>query len=323
MEKTGFFRQSGKRSVQTDGIKRKLVSVFRWVFLIAFGYILIYPLLFMISSAVKSSVDFQDASVVWVAKHFSTENFGLAIQALELKKTLINTLLCSVLSAFIEICSCAVAAYGLARFDFREKKFLYAIMIFTILVPQQMTVIPNVLNFKRLDFLGILGLIGKALGRELRPDILDTPLTFYLPSLFAVGLRAGIMIFIYLQFFKGLPKELEEASWIDGAGPWRTFLKVIIPSSGVVILTVSIFSVIWHWNDYYTATMYTTDNRPIAASLANIYSALAVMGFSNYDHQATAIVMAASLMFIAPMLLMYIIMQRKFVQSIDRVGIVG
>lgn len=119
----------------------------------------------------------------------------------------------------IEIVTCSIAAYGMARFEFRGKKLLMFSMILTILVPEQLTAIPTLLNFRQLDFLGILRLIGMALGTELRPNILDTPLTFYLPSLFAVGLRGGLLIFIYMQFFKGLHKELEEAAWIDGAGP--------------------------------------------------------------------------------------------------------
>ena len=311
------------RSVIRKKSKGFVTTIFRWVFLIAASYVLLFPLFFMISSSLKSASDFVDPTVAWIPKHIALDNYAKALEALNFLPTIWNTVLYELVSAGIEICSCAVAAYGLARFRFPEKKFLNAILVLNILVPVEMIIIPMVLNFNHLDFFGILQLTGNLVGKELRANILDTPLAFYLPSLFAVGLRAGLMIFIYSQFFKGLPHELEEAAWIDGAGPLRTFLRVIVPSSGVVILTVSIFSIIWHWNDYFLAIMYTSSNRPISAALSNIYYQLEVMGYDQYDHEATAIAMTACLITILPMLIMYLIMQKKFIQSIDRVGIVG
>ena len=133
------------------------------------------------------------------------------------------------------------------------------------------------------------------------------------------------MIYIYIQFFKGLPKELEEAAWIDGAGPVKTFLTIALPSSGVVILTVTIFSIVWHWNDYYLAGMYMTNNRPLALALANLPSLLPTLGFGYQivNNRAGSILMASCFMYILPVLIMYICLQNKFVKSIDRVGITG
>ena len=297
--------------------------IVRWIFLLALSFILLYPLLYMISGSVKAISDFSDPTVTWIPKNYSLDSFARAAEALNLWPSLKNTLVLEIVSALIEIVTCSIAAYGMARFEFRGKKLLMFSMILTILVPEQLTAIPTLLNFRQLDFLGILRLIGMALGTELRPNILDTPLTFYLPSLFAVGLRGGLLIFIYMQFFKGLPKELEEAAWIDGAGPIRTFIRIIVPSSGVVLVTVFLFSFIWHWNDYYLALIYTLENRPLAVQLYNIFSALSILGYGQWTYQAVSAVLAACLIFIAVPLLIYIILQRKFIQSIDRVGIVG
>ena len=136
-----------------------------------------------------------------------------------------------------------------------------------------------------------------------------------MPSLFGVGVRSGLFIFIYRKFFEGLPRELEEAAYVDGAGPLRTFVSVILPSSGVVFLTVTIFSTIWHWNESYMAGMYNQLNPPLAVKLETIKSTIL-----RESRQAG---MAACMLFILPMLVMYALLQRKFVQSIDRVGIVG
>lgn len=312
-----------RRKTVKGSLATVFTAIFRWIFLIAVSYILLYPLLYMVSVAVKDSTNFSDPTVVWIPKIYSFSSFKIAYEALDYGKTLLNTLKLEIVSAFIEIFACSLGAYGLARFDFKGKRLLTVILLITILVPTQMIIIPLMLNFRYFDVLGILGFLGRITETELRPNLLNTPLTFYLPSLFAVGLKAGFFTFIYMQFFKGLPKELEEAAWIDGAGPLKTFFRVIIPSSGVVILTVTIFSVIWHWNDYYLSVMYLSKNYPIAVMLNNIFHTLDVMGYSPHTASTTGIAMAGCLMNILPMLIMYLILQRKFIQSIDRVGIVG
>ena len=198
-------------------------------------------------------------------------------------------------------------------------------LIISILIPDVMLILPRVLNFKNLDFLGIFKLFYNITGIDLRLDIYDTPFTFYLPSLLGVGLKGGLFIFIYMQFFAGLPAELEEAAWIDGAGPIRTFLSIVLPSSGVVILTVSIFSMIWHWNDYYLALMYTLDNRTLAVMVQDIkQQVFLTFGEANgVSPLLFGVPMAACLIFMAPPLGIYLFVQKYFIKSIDRVGIVG
>ena len=185
-----------------------------------------------------------------------------------------------------------------------------------------MIIIPMMTNYSQLDILGIFGLLNKLTGIDIRPNILGTAWTFYLPSVFGVGLRSGVLIYIYVQFFKGLPKELEEAAWIDGAGLFRTFFSIAVPSSSVVYTTVTLFALIWHWNDYYLAVMYLSDKFPLAVKIYdidNLITALNIWGGAK----AISTKSAACFMFIAPMLILYLILQRKFVQSIDRVGITG
>ena len=126
-----------------------------------------------------------------------------------------------------------------------------------------------------------------------------------------------------MQFFKGLPKELEEAANIDGANYWQTFLKIIIPSSGVAIISVSILSVIWHWNEYFLSVMYFNDRNTMAVRLYNARMYITTLGIDSEKAISTGIIKASCLLFVLPMLVMYMILQKKFIQSIDRVGIVG
>ncbi len=304
-----------------------VVGVARWVFLLSISYILLYPMIYMISSAFRGAEDFVDPTVVWVPKNFSVKNFVIAFKALKYLETFWITFKIEIISAFIEIVMCSITAYGLARFDFKEKKLLMGMLIVTILIPTQMIMLPLMVDMHYLDVFGILGFIGEKIGTELRPNLLNTPWAFYVPSLFAVGLKAGLFTYMYVQFFKGLPKELEEAASIDGAGPVKTFLTIVVPSSGTIFLTVTIFSVIWHWNDVYLSGLFLSDNYPLSVQLSRIFTILAsgVEGvrYGQYTRSTIGIVMAACLLVILPMLIMYCILQKQFIKSIDRVGIVG
>lgn len=302
-----------------------ITNLARYVFLLAFSYILLYPLIFMISNSLKSATDFFDPTVEWIPKNSVFTNFQLAFQALDFGNALKNTFLYEMVAAVLEIISCAVAAYGLARFNFRGKKLLNGMMLLTILVPTAMIIIPSYINFRYLDIFGILGMLGKLVGTELRLNVLDTGWVMWLPSIFAVGLKGGLFIYIYKQFFQGLPKEFEEAAYIDGAGPVRTFIKVIVPSSTVPIVTVTMFAVVWHWNDYYLAQMYLSADYPLSVQLANID---ALITSTLYGAESAKIVMgpaimAACLMAILPLIIFYIVLQRRFIASIASSGIVG
>lgn len=299
-----------------------LVSVIRAVFLIAFSYILVYPIVFMISTSLKSSLDYSDPTVVWVPKYPYFDSFINAFKVTDYLHSLWNTVRYEVFAAVIEVFTCSIFAYGLSRFKMRFKSVMMFFLILTILVPDIMIIVPRVMTYKQLDLFGILGFFNRLTGIDIRPNIIDSPLAFYLPSLFGVGLKGGIIMYIYVQFYKGIPYELEEAAWLDGAGPFQTFFRIIFPSSGVVILTVSIFSIIWHWNDFLLALMYTYDNRPLAVIINDIQQYIYLV--LQYDFKSQlGVPLASCIMFVLPPLVLYMILQRKFIQSIDRIGIVG
>ena len=300
-----------------------IVSIFRYLLLIAISYIILYPLFAMISYSLQSRADVLDTSVTWIPKFGTFDTYKVAFEALDYPKALLNTVLVGLVSAALEIFSCAIAAYGFARFKFKGRGLLFGIVLFTAIVPVQILVIPLFLNYQYFGFGYIVNLLNLIPGVNIPYiSLINTPFTFWLPSIFGVGLRSGLFIFIYRQFFMGLPKELEEASWIDGCNPLMTFFRVGIPSSGVVFLTVAIFAINWHWNEYYQSVIFFTNNFPLSVTLSSIRDqALNTMGYR--DAFAAPYVSAACLMFIAPVLIMYIFLQKKFIQSIDRVGIVG
>lgn len=302
-------------------------KIFRFVLLISIGYVIIYPLLYMIFTSFRSSDSYFDPTITWVTTKVTLDGYSFANSAIYYFRSLFNTVFYEIIAAFIQLASCAVIAYGFSRFEFKEKKVMIAILFLTIVLPFQATMLPTYVNYSHLDIFGILGAINKLTGVDLRLNLLNTPFVFYLPAFFGVGLRSGIIIYIYMQFFKGLPRELEEAAWIDGCGPFKTFIRIIIPSSVVVIFTNMIFSIIWHWNDFFRAAMYLKDREhfTLAQSLAEVNNSLEQLRniFNTSIASVTTVIMASCVLYVLPVLIMYIIVQRRFVKSIDRVGITG
>lgn len=317
--------KKGESIVKLKSSQRSAFIAFlvRAAVIIPVMYVILYPLFTMVSTSLQSQYQALDPSVVWIPKLITDENYKKAMLALDFSHSFLRSIEVNVLSAIIEVATCAVTAYGFARFKFKFKGLLMGLLILSIIVPQEMIAVPTYLQLRYADILGILGFLGKLIGTELRPSLINTPWSFWIPSILSVGLRSGLFIFIYMQFYKGLPKELEEAAYIDGAGPFKTFLKIIVPSSGTAIVTVTIFSVIWHWNEYYLSSIYFSSNFPLAVKLATIEETMNVMALVNSVTNRNGIIMAASLMFFLPMLVMYMIVQRKFVKSVDSVGIVG
>ena len=291
------------------------ISIARWVFLISVGYIAMFPLFAMTSSSFMSMADVIDQSVVYIPKTITLENYIEAITRLNYWKSLKSTFIFPVVAGLIEVATCAITAYGFARFDFKEKNLLFGLVIVTIAVPATLLMIPQYVAFYNFDPAKIITMINAIFGTNININLIDTVFVMWLPSLFSVGLRSGVFIFIYRQFFKGLPKEFEEAAYVDGASPFMAFLKVIVPSSSVAITTVLVFSLVWHWNEYYTTSIFLyEENRPLAVMLGTLRENVQI---------PAGVLMAGALIFVLPMLIIYLVLQRRFIKSIDKVGIVG
>lgn len=306
--------------------KKLAFSLFRTLFLTSVSYIILFPLIYMVSNAFKPMAELNDPSVIWVPKSLTFENFIISGKAMNYFSSLLSTFKLCIVSAIIQVFSCAWVAYGFARFQFKERNLMFGLVLLTIILPQQAVLVPLYANYANLDFFYILHGIRRIFPALPKINLINSYLTFYLPAILGSGVRSGFFIFIYRQFFKGLPRELEEAAWIDGAGPIKTFIRIVLPSSGVAVLTVFIFSIIWYWNEYMLSSLVLDQNQPLAVALSQIRAGLkiawGVSASTNPSHLRN-LLMAGSLIFVAPVLLLYLFVQRFFIQSIERVGIVG
>jgi multiple sugar transport system permease protein len=303
-------------------------GLFRFLFLLGMSFVLLYPVLFLLSNAFRDMKDILDPSVIWIPKHFTLRNFQLAISTLGFFPALKRTLVILIPSVTIQVFICMMVGYGFARFKFREREPLFYLLLFTIIVPIQTIIIPVYVNFRFFDFFGIGRLIGLFTGRQVSVNLLNTPWTFYTLSLFGMGIRSGLYIFIFRQFFRNVPVELEEAARIDGCGPFATYFRIMIPNVTSVILTVALFSVVWHWNDYYESVMFFQNEFPLSVSLTMLQDLLSVISTNVIRPQDLALIRssvleAASLLVTAPILILYLVTQKFFTESIQRTGIVG
>lgn len=303
-----------RRYLRRKSASEKVWPFFRFVIMFGLGFVILYPLIYMISCTFRDRSDMTDPTVMWIPRNYTLNVLRETLRAMDFGNTLKTTLILNIGCSLVQVISCALTGYGFARFQFRGKKLFFGIVVMMILVPTQVIALPLYTQFRYF-------LLGKI-------NLIDTMWTMYLPAMTANGIRSGLMILIFRQFFKGLPRELEDAAYIDGCGPLMTFIRVMIPNAASAFLTVFLFSVVWYWNDYYVSTMFFTNTKTIARMLTNLDSELAKQIFNDPTVQISPreqIIWkeAGCLISIAPILIMYIFLQKYFTEGIERSGLVS
>ena len=317
-----------KKKKAADVTMRVVTVVFRTLFLLGMAYVLLYPVLFLLSNAFRDPVDRLDPTVIWIPKTFTLSNFKLADQLIGFWPSILMTLKILIPSVIIQVFICLMVAYGFARFKFKGRNILFAFMVFTIVVPMNKIIIPLYVKFHFFDFFGIGQLLRPFNnGQAVTVNLLNTPWPFYLMSLTGTGIRSGLYIYMAHQFFKGMPIELEEAAFVDGCGPFRTFLQVMLPNVGSIIIVITLFSIVWHWNDYYLSVMFFTDEYPLSVNVTLLQDRLTLlsqnMSAEDMALAENSILEASCFVVILPMLILYIFSQKYFTESITRTGLVG
>ncbi len=316
-----------KEFIRSHKGMQKLWAVGRQLFMLGISYVVLYPLLYMVSNAFKPVEQYYDPSVVWIPKSLTLENFKIVALVMDIGNVMKNTVIIELLPAIISAMVCMMIGYGLARFNFRGKRFVVACVILTIIVPQQTIASSLYSSFRYFDFLGILKFLHRFIPAVDTLNLIGTPWVTILPSLLGVGLKSGIFIFIYMQFFTGLPKELQEAAAIDGCGEFRTFLKIIVPTAKNINIAVLLLAVVWNWNDYYTPSMFIRTKDTIATAMASFQANLENLhnmgiGVANIQTAQTQI-QAACLITILPLVVLYIFLQKRFSEGIENSGLTG
>lgn len=309
----------------TARLGRGVISVVRAVIIIGICFIILRPLFVKISVSFMAERDLYDSSVQYIPKHFTLNNYKMAIEGMNFWTVLLRTTVLSAGISLLQLVSCLLVAYGFSRFRFPFKNVLFGCVILTMIVPPQVIMLPLFMKYR---FFDIFGIFQAVTGSSI--NLLDTYWPFILQGATCMGLRNGLYIYMLRQFFKGMPRELEEAAFVDGSGKLRTFLQIMLPSAVPMMVTVFLFSFVWQWTDTFYTSLYLNSTKVISTSL----SSLAVTVYSAYENNGGSMNFISpgfvsmmnntgTVMAVVPLIILYLVCQKYFVEGIERSGIVG
>ena len=256
-ESYNTFRDNLKRPITRAVYGQRISSVagslLRAFIIFGLSFIILYPIFQEVIVAIKDPIDLNNPLVVWIPEHFSLVNIQISAELLDYWNALKNNIKISAFTAVLQVASTSLAGYAFARLRFKGSDLVFWIVMLTLLVPPQTTTLARALYFSHFDVFGIFkALTGEAL--SLKGEGKDVIL--YMMAIFGQGIRAALFVFLFKQFFRGIPVELEESAQIDGAGVVRTFWSVMLPNARGCITTVSLFAFVWQWNDSFYVSQY-------------------------------------------------------------------
>lgn len=310
------FWQRGGGQLMKDKVKLLLIGqrlndgllfkVALYIILIATAVLYITPMLYMVSTSLKGLSDLFNPANQWIPETLKLDNYLIAFNGLHYWKTFSNSAMIALTAAVIQMFSCAMTGYAFARLYIPFKNVLFFIVLLVFIIPPETISIPMVMLFAKLGWM-------------------QTPLPILIPALFSQGLKGSLFVIIFRQFFSTLPKEMEESARIDGAGMFRTYWKIMLPLAKPAMLIVFLFSFVWHWNNTQMASLYlnTPDWQVLPLQLNQLQAYLDFHNVTKGQFDMNEPVkMAAALLIIAPPLILYLFLQRYFVEGVERTGMV-
>lgn len=289
--------------------KKVILGLFKAVILIGISYMILSPLFGMISSSFFSDTDAYNPMVYLFPAEGTLERYTVAVKVMNYWKVLLNTLIYDLSLMAIQLLICSLVGYGFARFNFPLKKVFFACIVVMIVLPMNTIMVPLYMTFRNFGPFG---------------NLLSTPIPMYIMTALGCGLRSGLYIYIFNQFFRGLPKEIEEAAFVDGAGMFYTYSRIMLVNAMPSVITVSIFSLVWQYNDAFYARMFTISSDILLSKKIGSLSSTVSNSYEINDPTILQLyVYAGVILLLIPVLLIYVILQRKFIEGVERSGIVG
>lgn len=319
-------------------LKKAIWFLFRLILLIGVSYVVLFPFITKIAGSFMAPQDFVDATVLIIPKNFTLDTYTAIFNELRYTEAFLNTAILSLACAVLQTASCCLIGYGLAKFKFKGAKYVFLAVLLTMIVPHQTLYYSMFVNFRWFDIkdpisdiLEMPGLFGW-ISRIFDVPELYTGLNLnntYLPliilSVFGLAFKNGLYIFLLRQFYRGVPDELEESAYMDGSGPFKTFIKIIVPLSIPMMITVFLFAFSWQWSDnFYTNLFFSSSKTILMPSLVGIPESLEVKSeafIAGQNIYFSAIRNTCGLMIIAPLVVVYIFCQKFLVQGIERSGL--
>ena len=302
-----------------NNVKKFILFVFRTVLIVGVCYVILGPVIGIISSSFFSDADSYNPMVYLIPQEPTLGRYTMAAEYLNYGKTVVNSLLCSLSLMLIQVFICSMVGYGFARYNFPLKNVLFACVVVMIVIPTNTIMLPLYTTFAKFDIFGIIKAVrGDAV------NLLSTPIPMYIMTFFGCGLRSGLYIYIFNQFFRGLPKEIEEAAFVDGAGTLYTYFRIMLVNALPSVVTVAIFSMVWQYNDTFYANLFLISNDiVISKRIATIEASISNVEKILDPNILELFVDAGIVLIMIPIVVIYVALQKQFIEGVERSGIVG
>ena len=272
---------------------RRVRSLVAHVLLIGASILMLYPLLWMLASSVRPENEIFTSASLWPSE-WSLDAYVRGWNGLRVSFStfFLNSFVIAFLAVAGNLMTCSLAAFAFARLQFGGRNFWFALMLMTLMLPYQVTLIPQYVLFRNLGWV-------------------DTILPLVAPKFLAVD---AFFIFLMVQFFRGIPKELDEAAAMDGCSPWRIYWKIMLPLSLPVMTTAAIFTFIWTWDDFFGPLIYLNQMGQYTVMLG-LRTFVDSTGESDYGG-----LFAMSVLSLVPIFLFFLFFQRLLIEGIATTG---
>jgi len=272
--------------------RRFLRSVATHSMLIVTSLMFLLPMVFVLTTSVMT--DQQSLTRRIWPDPFVWSNFLDVFSRIDLWRYTLNTMLIATLSTFGIVLSCVPVAYALSRMQWRGRQAAFILVLATLMLPFQVTIVPLYVIFVRLDWI-------------------NTLLPLIVPAFFG----DAFSIFLLRQFFLTIPEEMSDAARVDGASEFQIMVRVIVPLAKPAIAAVALFNFLYNWNDFFGPLLYLIGNNRLWTL------GLALSEFRTMHHVEWNLTMAASLMFMLPVIVLFFLAQRVFVEGVTLTGVKG
>ena len=301
-----------------NSVKNFLVNLLRAAILIGVGYVILSPVIGIIVNSISSNKDAYNPMVFVLPQFPTLERYALAIERLNYFPTMLRDLLYTLTLTALQLLVCSMVGYGFARFDFPLKKLLFGCVVVMIVIPAHTIMLPLYMTFKSFDPFGIVSAIKGT------PGIMGTVVPMYIMTLLGCGVRSGLYIYIFNQFFRGLPKEIEEAALVDGCGVWYTYFRIMLINAMPAVITVAVFSIVWQFNDTFYAKLFLISEDVVLSKKISSLQAVIANVDKILDTTIQELYLDAGIvLIILPILIIYLVLQKYFIEGVERSGIVG
>ncbi len=299
--------------------KKLIIDIFRFLIIVGISYVILSPVIGIVVNSFFSDADAYNPMVYMIPQDPTTSRYDLVLERLNYWATCSKTLLYSASLMVIQVVICSMVGYGFARFNFPGKNILFACVVVMIVIPAHTIMLPLYTTFKNFDPFGIITLIKGA-----PINLMGSGAPMYIMTALGCGLRSGLYIYIFNQFFRGLPKEIEEAAFVDGAGVWYTYFRIMLVNAIPSVITVAVFSMVWQYNDTFYANLFLISSDVIIGMKISTLQATIANLDKILDPTIQELYLDAGIVLVMlPVVIIYVILQRHFIEGVERSGIVG